>query len=312
MMETPKKLQATLEYKINALLGEGPIWNQQTSELYWVDIDGKLLNIYNPETKINRGLPVPLRIGTVVPSGPNEAIIALEDGMYKIDIQTGEVSLFSTLEADISENRFNDGKCDPAGRLWVGSMKLENTGMPANLYMIDHDGTATIKIENVSISNGIIWSLDQKKMYYVDSPNRKVRAFDFNITNGNISNERVLVELSEADGFPDGIAIDEEDMLWVALWGGYAVARFNTQTGELMQKIDVPVKNVTACAFGGENLDILYITTASVETTDEELANFPDAGSIFSVRPGVKGIKSSFFEKKIESALLIISTVITS
>ena len=140
--------------------------------------------------------------------------------------------------------------------------------MPANLYMIDHDGTATIKIENVSISNGIIWSLDQKKMYYVDSPTRKVRAFDFNITNGNISNERVLVELSEADGFPDGIAIDEEDMLWVALWGGYAVARFNTQTGELMQKIDVPVKNVTACAFGGENLDILYITTASVETTD--------------------------------------------
>lgn len=290
-------MKAKLEYKVDAQLGEGPIWNHNTGELFWVDIDGELLNIYNPDTKVNRSLGVPSRIGTVVPSGVNEAIIALEDGMYTINTETGKVSLFSGLEADISENRFNDGKCDPQGRLWVGSMKLKNEGAPANLYMIDHDGRATIKIENVSISNGIIWSFDQKTMYYVDSPTRKVRAFDFDISNGNISNERVLVELSEADGFPDGIAIDEEGMLWVALWGGCAVARFDSKTGNLISKIEVPAKNVTACAFGGEDLATLYITSASVEMSEEEHAKFPDAGSVFSIKPGVKGVRSSFFGK---------------
>jgi sugar lactone lactonase YvrE len=291
-------MKAKLEYKIDAMLGEGPIWNHNTQELYWVDIDGKLLNIYNPKTKTNRALPVPSRIGTVVPSGENEAIIALEDGMYKINTQTGKVTLFSSLEADIPQNRFNDGKCDPAGRLWVGSMKLEDEGKPANLYMMDHDGKASIKINDVSISNGIIWSSDHKTMYYVDSPTRKVRAFDFDVSTGNISNERVLVELNEADGFPDGIAIDEEGMLWVALWGGCAVTKFDSKTGEMISKIEVPAKNVTACAFGGENLDRLFITSASVEMSQEEHAKFPDAGSMFSIKPGVKGVRNSFFGKK--------------
>lgn len=289
---------AKLEHKIDAMLGEGPIWSHDTQKLYWVDIDGKLLNIYDPKTQTNRALPVHSRIGTVVPSGEKEAIIALEDGMYKINTETGKASLFSLLEADVPENRFNDGKCDPAGRLWVGSMKLEDRGMPANLYMIDQDGRSSIKIENVSISNGIIWSSDQKTMFYVDSPTRKVRAFDFDKLTGNISNERVLIELSEADGFPDGITMDEEDMLWVALWGGCAVARFDPKTGELLSKIEVPAKNVTACAFGGENLDTLYITSASVEMTQEEHTKFPDAGSIFSIKPGVKGVRSSFFGKR--------------
>ncbi len=293
---TTRSEVAVLEYEIPSKLGEGAIWNYASGELFWVDIEGKKLHIYNPETQKNRSLSTPSRVGTVVPIDENRAIIALEDGIYTIDINTGETQLLSDVEASVTENRFNDGKCDPAGRLWVGSMHLEESEANAKLYMINHDGTAEAKVENVTISNGIVWTSDQKTMYYIDTPTGHIRAYDFNMESGAISNERVAVEVPVTLGYPDGMAIDEENMLWVGLWNGNAVARFNPETGQLLSKIEVPAHNVTACAFGGKNLDTLYITTASVDMTEEERLKYPKAGSVFKAVPGVKGVRSTFFK----------------
>ncbi len=290
--------QAVLEYRIAAQLGEGAFWNHQTNELYWVDIEGKTLHIYDPATGANRSLATPSRVGTVVPAQDGQAVIALEDGIYLIDTQTGAIRPFCPLEADMPGNRFNDGKCDPAGRLWVGSMDFATTNPTASLYRVDPDGKATKILDSITISNGIVWTSDRKTMYYIDTPTRQIRAFDYDNATGNISNERVAVAVPDILGFPDGMAIDEEDMLWVGIWDGGCVARFNPKTGHLLSKIEVPAHNVTACAFGGENLDTLYITTASLDMTEEEKRRYPDAGSIFKAVPGVKGVKSPFFGTK--------------
>lgn len=288
-------LVAQLEFKFESQLGEGAVWNYKTQELYWVDIEGKALHIYNPKTKVNKTFPTPSRIGTVVPYTLTEAVVALEDGIYKLHLETGELSLVSDVEAQQTENRFNDGKCDPLGNLWVGSMHLEQTKPHASLYKIDEKGVAAKMVDSVTISNGIVWTSDAKTMYYIDTPTSKIMGYDFDINTGTISNERVAVEVSLEDGFPDGMTIDSEDMLWVGLWNGNAVARYNPNTGELIRKIEVPAHNVTSCAFGGENLDILFITTASVDMTPEEQKALPLSGSVFKVIPGVKGVKASFF-----------------
>jgi sugar lactone lactonase YvrE len=287
---------AELEFKVRALLGEGAFWNHRSQEFYWVDILGKSLNIYNPSNKSNRKFPLPYRIGTVVPQTDSTAVVALDNGIYILNTNNRLLTLLSNVEENIPTNRFNDGKCDPSGNLWVGSMRLDETIPAASLYKVAPDGTTTKMLENITISNGIVWTKDGTTMYYIDTPTGKIRAYDFNKENSTISNERTVVEVDPDDGFPDGMAIDEEDMLWVGLWNGNAVGRYDPKTGELIEKIEVPAHNVTSCAFGGPNLDILYITTAKVDMTEEETAKYPLAGSIFSVKPGVKGVKSMFFK----------------
>ena len=288
-------LSASLEFKIQATLGEGPVWNHQTQELLWVDIEGLKVHVYTPATQKNRTFPTPSKVGTIVPMEDSLAVIALEDGIYTINTHTGEIQLFKSLEADIPTNRFNDGKCDPMGRLWVGSMHLPQTEANGKLYSIDAQKNVKQRLENITISNGIVWTKDHKTMYYIDTPTGVIRAFDYEAETGNISNERVAVKVPETLGFPDGMAIDENDQLWVGLWNGDAVAHFDPIAGELIKKIEVPAHNVTACAFGGPNLDTLYITTAHVDMNPEETAKYPDAGSIFKVVPGVKGIPSAHF-----------------
>jgi len=288
---------AVLEFKTNSLLGEGAFWDFKNQKLYWVDIEGKKLHIYNPDSKMNQILSTPTRIGTVVPIDNKEAIIALEDGVYKIDTYTNDIELLSDVESKQVENRFNDGKCDINGNLWVGSMHLDQNKPIAALYKINKSGKAEKMLDSITISNGIVWTSDNKTMYYIDTPRGNIRAFDFDASNSTISNERIAVEVPESLGYPDGMTIDEENMLWVGLWNGNAVARFDPQNGKLISKIDVPAHNVTSCAFGGKNLDKLYITTASVDMTKEEKVKYPDAGSIFVVTPGVKGVKGNYFGK---------------
>ncbi len=292
-VETPITVQ--LEYKVDAQLGEGALWNYKTQTLYWVDILGKTVNIYNPKTKANHVLKTPSRVGTVVPFSPTQAVIALEDGIYKINLKTAALVPVSDIEANMPENRFNDGKCDPLGNFWVGSMHLAESDPAASLYRVNAKGEATKQLDSITISNGIVWDNTATTMYYIDTPTGVIKAFDFDAITGDISNQRIAVTVYPADGYPDGMAIDSNNNLWVGLWNGNGVAQYNSTTGALMQKIAVPAHNVTACAFGGPNLDVLYITTASVDMTEEEKQLYPLAGSVFSVIPGVTGVPANFF-----------------
>ncbi len=222
-------------------------------------------------------------------------MIALEDGVHKMNLQTGESTLFTDMKSELLGSRLNDGKCDPAGRFWVGSMHFKQEKGKANLYTISSENILQKKIDSVTISNGIVWTSYKKTMYYIDTPTSTIKAFDYNNETGEISNGKIAVKIPTSLGFPDGMTIDEENMLWVGMWNGNAVIRFNPVTGKVISKIEVPAHNITSCAFGGENLDILYITSASVDMTAEEIEKYPLAGSIFKVKPGVKGVNSNFY-----------------
>jgi sugar lactone lactonase YvrE len=293
---TQKKTEVELVIDTQSALGEGAIWNYQTGELIWVNITDKILNFYNPRLKNNKEMFTGQMIGTVVPDESGKMMVALENGFYQLDPETGSKNLISNPEENIPGNRFNDGKCDPAGRFWAGTMSMEGKSQAGAPYRLDTDGSVHKMIENVTTSNGIVWSLNADKMYYIDTPTRKVMAWDYNNETGEISNPKAAVEIPEEMGFPDGMTIDAAGNVWIALWGGAAVGCWNPESGELLQTIDVPAKNVTSCAFGDEDLGTLYITTARQGTSDEELDKFPHAGGVFKIRPGVKGVEAFFFK----------------
>ncbi|MGC9353667.1 MAG: SMP-30/gluconolactonase/LRE family protein [Mariniphaga sp.] len=293
---TQKKNNVELVLDTKSALGEGAIWNYKTGELIWVNITDKILNFYNPKLKSNKEMLTGQMIGTVVPAVSGKMMVALENGFYQLDPETGSKKLIANPEERIDGNRFNDGKCDPAGRFWAGTMSTEGKPQAGALYRLDPDSSVHKMIDNVTTSNGIVWSPDFTKMYYIDTPTRKVMAWDYNNETGEIGNPETAIDVPEEMGYPDGMTIDAEGNVWIALWGGSAVGCWNPETGELLCKIEVPAKNVTSCAFGDEDLGTLYITTARQGTSDEELKKFPHAGGVFKIRPGVKGVKAFFFK----------------
>lgn len=286
--------QVQLVLDAKSTLGEGAIWHPTENKLYWVDIEGKALHVYDPVSGNDKSIPVGHRIGTMVPVKSGGALVALQNGIHKIDLETGRLSFMVNPLPD-SNMRFNDGKCDPAGRFWVGSLALDSRRRGASLYRMDVDGSVRTMIDSVSISNGIVWSADRKTMYYNDTPTLTVQAFDYDHKTGNISNRRVAVRIPRGSGAPDGMTIDAEGKLWVALWGAGCVARFDPSTGELLQKIMVPAPNVSSCAFGGKDLETLYITTARAWVSPAKLEEFPLSGGLFALKPGVKGVKAESY-----------------
>jgi len=287
--------QVNLVVDAKASLGEGAIWHPTEKKLYWIDIEGKKYHVYDPATKKDEVFDLPARIGTIVPVEKGGMLLALETGIQSITSAGSDLKPVVHPESDKTNTRYNDGKCDPAGRFWVGTMAVDGRQKAGTLYCIDKEYKWRVMKENVSTSNGITWSADKKTMYYIDTPTGKVEAFDYDITTGNITNSRTAIIIGNL-GYPDGSTMDSEGMIWVALWGGSSVTRWNPQTGELLQKIDVPAKNVTSCAFGGKDLKTLYITTARIGTNDEDLKKYPNAGGLFAVRPGVKGVKAYFYK----------------
>jgi len=285
---------ASLWLEMKNELGEGAIWNHQTQEFWHIDIEGKKFFTTNMQTGEQKTFNTDQRIGTIVPNNQGQAVVALQDGIYTYDLDSRSKKLIASPEDTIPNMRFNDGKCDPAGRLWVGSMGLEQKANRASLYSIER-GVAKQQLDSITISNGIVWTSDHKTMYYIDTPDENVKAFDYDKITGIISNGRVVIEIGGI-GYPDGMAIDSEDMLWIALWNGNMVGRWDPQTGELIGKVNVPAHNITSCAFAGEQLDSLIITSARLDMSEDELRQYPLAGSLFVVVPGVQGVKSSFYK----------------
>ncbi len=283
-------ISCELEFEARAQLGEGPCWDARKGLLYWVDIERFELHIYNPASKTDRAINVGQHIGAAVVRQSGGLLVALREGFFHLDPTTEQLTHIVDPEPECPENRFNDGKCDPAGRFWAGTMHLPETEMNCgHLYCLDTDLRVRRRVDDVSISNGLAWSADERTMYFVDSPTRQCVAFDYDKATGGITNRRVVVEIPEGAGWPDGMTIDAEGMLWIALWDGWRVARYNPQSGELLDEIQVPVARPTSAVFGGENLDTLYITSASTRLSAEDLAEQPLAGGLFKTKPGVCG-----------------------
>ena len=287
--------QPEVVLKLKAQLGEGAIWHPIDKKLYWVDIEGKLLHVFDPISQKDKAYDTDERIGTVVPVKSGGVLLALENGISHFDLESGQMKFIIDPEKDKPNNRFNDGKCDPLGNFWVGSMPLDEKDAVGYVYKISPDFSAQKMITEVTVSNGICWSQDCSTMYYIDSPTRKIVAYNFNKNDASISNPKVVVTVEDHLGFPDGMTIDANGMLWVALWGGAAVGCWNPITGKLIESIPLPALNVTSCAFGGENLNRLFITSARQGTTPEQLERYPNSGDVFVTEVNVSGVPACLF-----------------
>ena len=290
MAITPELLLDT-----KSVVGEGPIWDDENHILYWLDIFGKEVHVYDPAAGRHDVHSLQDLVGTVVCRQAGGLVLALKSGFVFYDLDTEAVTPIVDPESDIPTNHFNDGKCDPAGRLWAGTMPDSEDSPVGSMYRLDADLSVHKIFGNVTISNGICWNSDATTMYYIDTPLMKIEAFDYDNVTGAVENRRTCCEIAEEYAWPDGMAIDVEGKLWVGHYFGKHVFRWDPDTGKCIGKIELPCSNVTACAFGDDNLDVLYITTARHALDDEQLAKEPLAGGLFVADPGVRGVKSYKF-----------------
>jgi len=274
-----------------ARLAEGPVWDARTSRLAWIDVLSSQILLTDIATDNIEVIEVPSHVGAIAPRAAGGFVAALQDGFWVVgDGRTRRIT--SVAEAGPSL-RFNDGKCDSAGRFWAGTMAYDETPGAGSLYRLDLNGQASLMLDGVTISNGLAWSLDGRKMYYIDSPTGRIDAFSFSPGTGEISGRRPAITIPAALGVPDGMTIDAEGGLWVALWGGGAVHRY--LDGRLAQVISLPVSQPTSCTFGGEELDELFVTSAREGLSLDQREAQPLAGAVFRVRPGVHGLPAATF-----------------
>jgi sugar lactone lactonase YvrE len=211
------------------------------------------------------------------------------------DDATKRLSLLCHPEADRPGNRYNDGKCDRMGRLWVGSLDMGTAANRGNLFRVDPDGNWKKMDTGFTVANGLGWSPDNKRMYFTDSTRRTIYVYDFDLLSGNIANRRNFITLRANEGTPDGLTVDEEGCLWVAVWDAWRVSRYSPQ-GEELLRIRMPVPRPTSCCFGGPDLDTLYVTSASVRLNEDALRAAPLSGSLFAIKiPGVRGLPETTF-----------------
>ncbi len=279
------------------LLGECPVWDDRFRNLMWVDILNGHIHIYDTVNSSRRTISVHEKIGSIALTDSGKLVGALQSGFAFIDPATGAMEKLTDPERDLSDNRFNDGKCDPVGRFWAGTMSLQETPHAGNVYALEADQSVTKKITAVTVSNGMAWSADAKIFYYIDTPTCNVVAYSYDPESGEINNKQVIITLDEKEGYPDGMTIDEEGMLWIALWGGWKIVRCNPFTGKIIYSFSLPVSKVTSCTFGGEQLTDLYITTASISLQEKEHELEPLAGALFVIRDcGFKGMPAHRFK----------------
>jgi sugar lactone lactonase YvrE len=271
-----------------ASLGEGPTWDARTGTLIWVDILAPEIHRWNPSTGVNETSTAPQHVGAAKPRANGGLVVNLRDGVAIVDT-AGEYRWLVYWARD--EVRGNDAAVDAAGRLWAGTMRYDTAEGGGWLARVEPDGKASMVLEKVTISNGVGWSPDNTRMYFADTPTGLVDVFDYDLETGAATSRRHLVDV---DGSPDGLCVDADGCVWVALWGEGQVRRY-TPDGKLDRTIAVPANLTTACCFGGSNLTDLYITTARVGMSDEELAQQPLSGSVFVVPDAGVGMPSTVF-----------------
>ena len=284
--------EAELFVDARARLGEGPVWDARSGRLVWVDIEGPALHSTDIVTGATTTQPMPARIGIAVPRRSGGFMAALEDGFHAIEAD-GRTELIAAVDSESGRLRFNDGACDPAGRFLAGTMAYDFAPGAGALYRLDVDLGLTRLLDDVTISNGLGWSPDGGTMYYVDTPTRRIDAFDYDVATGEMTRRRPFVDI-DGKGRPDGLCVDADGAVWVALWPGWSVRRY-LPDGTLDAIVPVPVAEVSSCVFGGPSLDQLFITTAWSTLSAGERRAQPHAGSLFRTSVGVSGVPRAAF-----------------
>ncbi len=278
-----------LHYNAKATLGEGPAWDARSQTLYWVDV---------LEKRIYAGSKLFLQLDDFVsclaPRKDGGFVIAQRFGFWTLEPETNKLLTLASPRGEPSNNRFNDGKCDPRGRFVAGTMDHNEQETTGSLYSLSPEGRIKKLLKDVRISNGLAWSPDCKTMYFIDTPTRDVRAFEYDIETGQIANGRVLIHFEETFGWPDGMTTDTDGNLWIAMWGGARVTQWNPR-GILMEQFGIPALNPTSCVFGGPDMNELYITTARVGMDAAALKKYPQAGGVFRMETNVTGLPTYEF-----------------
>lgn len=279
------------------LLGESPLWDAASGTIFWVDILQGEIHAWEGLAQNHRTWKMEQPIGAIALCTSGRLVGALQQGFFYINKDNGQLDFIANPETHLPGNRFNDGKCDPAGRFWAGTMSTTGVSGAGSLYTLEPHGSCSRKVSDVSVSNGMAWSPDASQFYFIDTPTRVVVAYDFDAESGAISNKRIVVRIPENMGKPDGMTIDEEGMLWIALWGGGEVTRWDPATGRLLHQFLLPVTHVSSCTFGGDDLNDLYVTTARVGLNEQALAEQPLAGALFVLKNcGFRGLPANRFK----------------
>lgn len=275
-----------------ARLGECPVWEAEHQQLYWVDIYNHRVHQFDPASGRDRHFDVGDVVSAIVLAGTARLLVALRDRLAFLNLQTGEITPLCQIEFSHSDTRLNDGKCDPQGRFWIGSVS-EAAGQGV-LYRYDPDGSLHQMETGLTISNGLGWSPDGSTFYLTDSAQRKIYAYDFEAETGAIADRRVLVDLGDEAVEPDGLVIDGQGNLWSALWDGWCIACFNS-IGQEILRVKMPVQRPTCPTFGGTHLSDLYITSASVGLSQKEIQQGFYAGDLFCLSTVSTGIPTYQF-----------------
>lgn len=275
-----------------ARLGEGPVWDERAGRLRWVDIYNRRVHEFDPATGAASYLDVGDVVGALALTASHALLLARRHELSRLDPATGRVETVRRIEGLRADERLNDGRCDPQGRFWVGSM-AEEEGR-ACLYRFDPDGSLHVMERGLTISNGLGWSPDGRTFYLTDSPRGRIYAYDFDAAAGTIDGRRVFAELGAGDAVPDGLAVDAEGCVWSALWAGGCVVRL-APDGRKIARLRLPLPLTTSCAFGGRGLRDLYVTTASVGMGQQEVDRHVEAGDLFCVRSDATGLPASRF-----------------
>ncbi len=281
-------IDVDLIYDGKCELAEGPVWHDDA--LWWVSITSGELNRLDVVSGINQSRALGDLLSVAVPCRDGRWVVGRRRELGLLDWQSGAFERIAVVEEDKPENRFNDGKCDPVGRFWAGTMNLNANPSAGSLYCVARDKTVRQVLSDVTISNGLGWSPDGARFYYIDTATQRIDVFYCDVNTGAISDRQALVEAPVDRGSPDGLTVDSNGNVWVALWEGSAVHCYSGRTGELMERVELPVPQVTSCCFGGPELDRLYITTANFGGGESSGGVASPAGGIFSCRPGVTGL----------------------
>jgi sugar lactone lactonase YvrE len=279
---------------IKASLGECPVWSVDEQSLYWIDINAPSLNRFDPLTGGNTAWPMPEAIGCFALRESGGFVAALRSGIWFGDRDGKLRRKIADAPYDPAHHRFNDGRTDPQGRFWAGSMNENRDAATAALYCMGVDHALIPMISGITISNGLAWSPDSRTMYHADTPTRMIRAWDFDPASGGVSNQRVFARFLGENERPDGGAVDREGCYWSALYRGGKVVRLSPR-GEMLAEVPLRAMCPTMCAFGGPDLKTLYVTTARQRREPEELARLPQSGGIFAMRVDVPGMAEPKF-----------------